>query len=166
MSLQLTVASLVLFPAIAAFAADKDYTKECFVYPEVIYGHKHSLAMTMDIIQPKKGNRAGIVFVVSGAWHSVMFSPWAAFSSDCAYSAFFDCRVLFDKGYTVFFVRHGDGSKFTKPEIVDDCRHAIRFIRFVAPRYDVDPDRLGALGASAGGHLALMLASTSDEGRA
>ena len=81
-----------------------------------------------------------------------------------AYSAFFDCRVLFDKGYTVFFVHHGDGSKFAMPEIVDDCRRAVRYIRFVASKYNVDPDRLGELGASAGGHLALMLASTSDEG--
>jgi len=64
----------------------------------------------------------------------------------------------------VFFVRHGDGSKFPMPEIVDDCRRAIRFIRLSAKKYNVEPDRLGALGGSAGGHLALMLATTSDEG--
>ena len=147
MSLKLTVACLVLFPAIAAFAADKDYSKECDVYPEVIYGHKYSLAMTMDVIQPKKGNGAAIVFVVSGAWHSVQFAPWAAFSNDCAYSAFFDCRVLFDKGYTVFFVRHGDGSKFAMPEIVDDCRQAVRWIRFVA-EIQRRSRPAGALGAA------------------
>ena len=31
-------------------------------------------------------------------------------------------------------------------------------------KYNVDPDRLGSLGGSAGGHLSLMLATTSDEG--
>jgi formylglycine-generating enzyme required for sulfatase activity/dienelactone hydrolase len=43
-------------------------------------------------------------------------------------------------------------------------RRSIRFIRANAKKYGVDPERLGALGGSAGGHLALMLATTSDEG--
>jgi formylglycine-generating enzyme required for sulfatase activity/acetyl esterase/lipase len=155
---------LFLCTGIAARAAEKDYSKETDVYTDVVYGHKFALAMTMDIIQPKKGNGAGIVWIVSGAWHSGIFPPQAAFSPDYPYSAFFDCRVLLDKGFTVFFVRHGDGSKFTMPEIVDDVHRSIRFIRANAQKYGVDPDRLGSLGGSAGGHLSLMMATTSDEG--
>ena len=104
------------------------------------------------------------MWIVSGAWHSGLFPPWAAFSPDYPYAGFFDCRALLDKGFAVFFVRHGDGSKFPMPEIVDDCRRAIRFLRLNARKYNVDPDRLGALGGSAGGHLVLMLSTTSDEG--
>ena len=164
------VCVVLLLPAALAQAqgnkneAHRDYNKEMDVFTDVVYGHKYALAMTMDIAQPRKGNGAGVVWLVSGAWHSGLFPPYTAFSPDYPYSAFFDCRALLDKGFAVFFVRHGDGEKFTMPEIVDDCRRAIRFIRLNAKKYGVDPDRLGSLGGSAGGHLSLMMATTSDEG--
>jgi formylglycine-generating enzyme required for sulfatase activity/acetyl esterase/lipase len=164
MIVRFAVVGLLLGAGIAATAADKDYSKDFDVYTDVVYGHKHALAMTMDVLQPKKGNGAAVVWIVSGAWHSGLFPPQAAFSSSYPYAGFFDCRALLDKRFAMFFVRHGDGEKFTMPEIVDDCRRSIRFIRLNARKYGVDPERLGALGGSAGGHLAMMLATTSDEG--
>ena len=161
----LAVFSLFLCRGVAANAADhKDYFKEVDVHTDVIYGHKYALAMTLDVLQPKKGNGAGVVWIVSGAWHSGVFPPEAGFSSTYPYAAFFDCRALLDKGFAVFFVRHGDGSRFLLPEIVDDVRRSIRFLRLNAKKYGVDPERLGALGGSAGGHLALMLAAAADDG--
>jgi dipeptidyl aminopeptidase/acylaminoacyl peptidase len=50
------------------------------------------------------------------------------------------------------------------PEIVEDVRRSVRFIRFKAKEFGVDPERLGVLGASAGGHLTLVLATTGDDG--
>jgi formylglycine-generating enzyme required for sulfatase activity/acetyl esterase/lipase len=159
------IVCLFLCPGIAAIAAEKDYSKDVEVSTDVVYGHKFALAMTMDVLRPKKNaNGAGIVFIVSGSWHSVLFPPEFAFSSTYPYSALFDCRALFDKGFTVFIVRHGSGERFLLPEIVDDVRRSVRFIRYNAQKYGVDPDRLGAFGGSAGGHLTMMLATTSDEG--
>jgi len=155
----------VLCAAAPAFAGARNYNKDFDVYTDIVYGHEYALAMTMDAVVPKKGgNGAAVVWIVSGGWHSGLFPPWAAFSPDYPYAGFFDCRALLDKGFAVFFVRHGDGSKFPMPEIVDDCRRAIRFLRLNARKYNVDPDRLGTLGGSAGGHLVLMLSTTSDEG--
>ena len=163
--IKFAIGCLFLCPGIAATAADtKDYSKEVEVDTDVVYGHKFALAMTMDVLRPKKANGAGIIWIVSGAWHSGLFPPHAAFSSAYPYAGFFDCRALLDKGFTVFFVRHGDGSRFLLPEIVDDVRRSIRFIRINAKKFGVDPERLGALGGSAGGHLALMMATASDEG--
>jgi formylglycine-generating enzyme required for sulfatase activity/pimeloyl-ACP methyl ester carboxylesterase len=159
------IVCLFLCPGLAARAADKDYSKDVEVSTDVVYGHKFALAMTMDVLRPRKNaNGAGIVLIVSGAWHSVVFPPESAFSSAYPYSAWFDCRALFDKGFTLFIVRHGSGERFLLPEIVDDVRRSIRFIRYNAQKYGVDPDRLGSIGASAGGHLSMMLATTSDEG--
>ena len=159
------IVCLFLFPGLAVMAAEKDYSKDVEVSTDVVYGHKFALAMTMDVLRPRKNaNGAGIVLIVSGAWHSVVFPPESAFSSSYPYSAWFDCRALFDKGFTLFIVRHGSGEKFLLPEIVDDVRRSIRFIRYNAQKYGVDPDRLGSIGASAGGHLSMMLATTSDEG--
>ncbi len=43
------------------------------------------------------------------------------------------------------------------PGNLDDVREAVRWIRRHSSDYGIDPDRLAVLGASAGGHLALML---------
>jgi acetyl esterase/lipase len=48
------------------------------------------------------------------------------------------------------------------PTNVMDCKNAVRFLRKNAEKYGVDPDRIGVIGGSAGGHLALMVAYTTD----
>ncbi|MCY3017554.1 MAG: SUMF1/EgtB/PvdO family nonheme iron enzyme [Planctomycetota bacterium] len=158
------IISFATLCAIACLTTTVRAAEDVQISPDVVYDHKFGLAMTMDVLKPKNANGAAIVFLVSGAWHSTWFPPEAALSKTYPYAGWFDCRPLFDKGFTVFIVRHGSGEKFLLPEIVDDVRRSVRFIRLSAKRFGVDPERLGALGASAGGHLALMLATTSDEG--
>ena len=46
------------------------------------------------------------------------------------------------------------------PACVEDCKAAVRWLRANAGRYRIDPDRVGAVGLSAGGHLACLLAVT------
>lgn len=124
---------------------------------DVTYGHKDGLALTMDVVTPKepKPNGAGVLWIQSGGWYSGWAPPEALLPA---------CRPLTDKGFTVFIVRHGSAPKYTMPEAVEDVRRAVRFIRLEAKDLGVDPGRLGAYGGSAGGHLALMLATASDEG--
>ncbi len=51
------------------------------------------------------------------------------------------------------------------PRNLHDCKTAVRFLRKHAGEYHIDPDRIGAIGGSAGGHLVAMLATTSrDDG--
>ncbi len=126
--------------------------------PDVVYGHKHGLAMTLDVVTPnEKPNGAGVLFMVSGGWHS-RWTPPAATKQFC--------KPLSEAGFTVFVVRHGSSPKFKIPECVDDVRRAVRFVRLNAKQYAVDPERLGVYGFSAGGHLSLMLGCTSDAGNA
>jgi len=42
----------------------------------------------------------------------------------------------------------------------------VRFIRYNAAKYGVNPDRLGIMGSSSGGHLALVVAASGTEGKA
>jgi acetyl esterase/lipase len=62
-------------------------------------------------------------------------------------------------------VRHGSSPYFKVPDAVGDVRRALRYIRYHAAKFVVDPDRLGVFGNSAGGHLALMLGTASDDGQ-
>jgi len=47
------------------------------------------------------------------------------------------------------------------PRNVQDCKTAIRFLRVNAEKYGIDPERIGVIGGSAGGHLAAMVAVTN-----
>ena len=64
----------------------------------------------------------------------------------------------------MFAVRHGSSPRYSIPEAIADVRRAVRFVRSEAHEYSVDPERLGVMGMSAGGHLALVLGTTGDDG--
>jgi acetyl esterase/lipase len=112
---------------------------------DVIYGRKYGVALTMDVLKPEKQNHAAIVYVVSGGWFS------AHEVINVGY-----CNDALKRGYTVFAVVHGSQPKFTIPEILLDMSRSVRFIRHHAADYGIDPERIGIMGGSAGGHLSLM----------
>src|SRR6185312_7577782 len=64
---------------------------------------------------------------------------------------------------TVFAVVHGSQPRYTIPDILTDMNRAVRFIRFHAQDYRIDPDRLGIFGGSAGGHLSMMQGTAGTE---
>jgi len=124
---------------------------------DVVYGHKDGMALTFDVVKPAKSNGAGILWIQSGGWYSNWVEPkgWLAVG-----------KGFTDKGFTLFIVRHGSAPKYTVPEAIDDVRRSVRFIRGRAKDFGVDPERLGVMGSSAGGHLSLMLGTTGDDGDA
>jgi acetyl esterase/lipase len=125
---------------------------------DVIYGRKFGTALTMDVFTPKKdANGAAIVLVVSGGWVS---DPNAI---DGPLFGQFLAEPI-KRGYTVFAVVHASQPMFTIPHAVGDVNRAIRFIRHNAKTYNIDPDRIGITGASAGGHISLMLGTAGDAG--
>lgn len=63
-------------------------------------------------------------------------------------------------GYVCASVNYRLG-KDAWPTNLQDCKNAIRFLRKNAAAYQVDPERLGVIGGSAGGHLALMVGLTA-----
>lgn len=48
------------------------------------------------------------------------------------------------------------------PAQIHDCKAAIRWLRANAAKYNIDPDRIGVVGTSAGGHLVAMLGTSGD----
>ncbi|TWU04125.1 alpha/beta hydrolase family protein [Neorhodopirellula pilleata] len=123
---------------------------------DVVYGHKLGLAMTCDVFAPnEKTNGAAVLFMVSGGWYSQWSPP------EQTQVRF---KPLTDQGFTVFAVRHGSSPKFSISEAVADVRRSVRFIRANAERFQIDPNRIGVFGMSAGGHLSLMLGTASDDG--
>ncbi|MCA9075028.1 MAG: alpha/beta hydrolase [Planctomycetaceae bacterium] len=133
------------------------------VTPDVVYGHKAGMALTFDVITPRENAKnVGVLFMVSGGWVSFWFPPEHVV--DMQARPFNNLAALSEEGYTLFLVRHGSSPYFKVPDAVSDVRRAVRYIRLHAGEYGVDPNRLGVVGGSAGGHLSLMLGTTGDDG--
>jgi acetyl esterase/lipase/predicted amidohydrolase len=137
-------------PLIATPAQEPSYSRK----EDVIYGRKFGTALTMDVFTPRPGaNGAGVILVVSGGFFSAHEAINPAF-----------IHPLLDRGYAVFAIVHGSQPRYTVDEIVADLNRAVRFVRHHAREYGIDPGRIGVTGASAGGHLALMLGTAGRRG--
>lgn len=148
--LLLVTGVLLTAAPVASAADDPGFTRQ----EDVIYGRKSGTALTMDVFRPKKdANGAAVIIVVSGGF----FSSHGSILPGMA-------KPLLDRGDTVFAVVHGSQPRYTVPEIIEDMHRAVRFIRHHAKDYGIDPERIGVTGASAGGHLSLILGTAGDKG--
>lgn len=66
-------------------------------------------------------------------------------------------------GVTAFVLRYRLGAGHPYPEPLLDAQRAIRLVRARAAEFRVDPQRIGIIGFSAGGHLAAMTATAFHE---
>jgi len=157
LSASLFALALLLLPLLPAPAetapaeTSSDYSRT----EDVVYGRKFGVALTFDVIQPAKPNGYAILSMVSGAWKSNHDSI-----NPKGYAPYLD------RGYTIFAVCHGCQPKFTIPEIDEDINRAVRFIRHNAAKWNINPDKLGVTGGSAGGHLSLTLGTMGGPGKA
>lgn len=71
------------------------------------------------------------------------------------------------EGIHGFVVKYRLGSRgYRHPSMLQDAARAVRWVRAHAAEWGVDPDRIGIMGSSAGGHLASTLLTHHDEGDA
>ena len=131
---------------------------------DVIYGRKFGMALTMDVFEPPRKNGFGVIFLVNGAWYSSHDPVTIPFPFPCVTPD--NYKPYLDSGYTVFAVVTSSAPKFSIPEIIEDLPRAVRFIRYNAAKFGVNPERLGVLGSSSGGHLALMMGTRGAQGPA
>jgi len=68
--------------------------------------------------------------------------------------------LLARRGYVAATVSYRLVPTARFPAQIEDCKAAVRWLRANATKYDVTPDRIGAIGPSAGGHLACLLGVT------
>jgi len=124
------------------------------ITPDIIYGHAGGVELVMDLARPtgNDGPYPAIVFFHGGGWqqgHKSHMHRWL--------------RKFASAGYVAVSVGYRFAPKFKWPSQVHDAKAAVRYLRANASTFDVDPDRIGAMGESAGGYLALMLGVTGPE---
>jgi acetyl esterase/lipase len=65
-------------------------------------------------------------------------------------------------GYAVARINYRLSQHAIFPAQIEDCKAAVRYLRANAQKYNLDPNRFGVWGASAGGHLVALLGTTGD----
>ena len=69
-------------------------------------------------------------------------------------------QTLAANGYVAVTITYRLRDEAIFPAAIQDCKAAVRWLRANAKRLGVDPERIGATGLSAGGHLAALLATS------
>jgi acetyl esterase/lipase len=72
------------------------------------------------------------------------------------------CRKFARRGYVAVTIDYRLSPKHRWPAHIHDCKAAVRWLRAHATEYGIDGERIGAVGSSAGGHLAQFLGVTND----
>lgn len=88
-----------------------------------------------------------IVWVNGAAWRGAPHNLMAA-----------ELQYLADAGYAVACIYYRGTHQGKFPTQLIDVKTAIRFLRANAEKYNIDPERVGVIGRSAGGHLASFCA--------
>jgi acetyl esterase/lipase len=69
---------------------------------------------------------------------------------------------MVSQGFAVVDVGYRLSGEAIFPAQIQDCKAAVRWIRANAKKYSLNPDRIGAWGSSAGGHLVALLGTAGD----
>jgi acetyl esterase/lipase len=127
----------------------------------VIYGMYSGFALLLDVWRPERSNGYGIVFIAGSGWQAPLGYDATPLK---------ETQIplwgppLVRAGYTVFAINHRAAPRFHYPAAVHDVQRAVRFVRHHSKAYGVDPDRLGGLGGSSGGHLMGLVSTLAAPG--
>ncbi|HEX8373398.1 MAG TPA: alpha/beta hydrolase [Chthoniobacterales bacterium] len=96
-----------------------------------------------------KGRHPLIIWIHGGGWAqgSKEHTPAAA---------------IIAQGYAVASINYRLSQHATFPAQIQDCKAAVRWLRANAEKYQINPDRIGVWGTSAGAHLAALLGTTGE----
>ncbi|HEX3314378.1 MAG TPA: alpha/beta hydrolase [Gemmataceae bacterium] len=113
----------------------------------VAFGTGGGMPLKLDLCRPVKGTKPYpvVVCIHGGAWETG--------DRTAHYGTI---QNLARAGYFAVSVDYRLAPKYPWPAQIEDVKCAIRFLRSKAKDWDLDRDRIAALGDSAGGHLALM----------
>ena len=123
---------------------------------DVVYAEYGTRKILVDIFRPAKAMIAqpAVVVVHGGGWLKGDKTKFRSLALDIAKGGFVTAAIEY---------RLGDEARF--PAAMHDCSAAVRFLRANAEQYNIDPNRIAAVGGSAGGHLVGLMASASNDRR-
>jgi len=146
----LAAAAVTAVSAVPAVAAPASATGSIQVSGNLQYGWAGGQPLLLDAYLPAPAGtaRPAVMLVHGGSWRVGGKGDFAA-----------EAMRFAELGWAAFSIDYRLVSASAFPAEVDDVASAVRWVRAHAADFGVDPARIGALGASAGGHLVGMLAT-------
>lgn len=143
---------LLLLTSLACAEVPKEYTPPAGIRMEkdVSYIPDGDEAQKLDIYLPEKSPEKPLPLIVH-----IHGGGWRAGSK-------FPCAVanMVPKGYVVASIEYRFSQKAIFPAQIQDCQAAIRWLRAHSQQYNIDTDKVGVVGGSAGGHLSSLVGTS------
>ena len=137
-------------------AADPPIPEGIVVYHDLSYREGKSRQWKLDLAMKKDLSgkpRPGIVVIHGGGWIEGDKSSFASREHGVP-GNIVDFAEL---GFVAATINYRLAGEAPFPAALEDCKNAVRWLRAHARDYNLDSDRIGAYGNSAGGHLAMLL---------
>ena len=122
---------------------------------DVTYCTVDGVELKMDVYYPSENNGRFPVamYVHGGGWHKGDKGGGAGAA---------DLPQLQEAGFLVVAVNYRLAPEYLFPAMIEDVKCAVRSLRAHADEYNLDPNRIGVWGGSAGGHLVALLGTTDE----
>lgn len=118
------------------------------VEKDVTYGRVDDVDLKLDVAKPatSDGPVPAIVCIHGGAWMSGSKNDYEPV-----------LRQFAAAGFVAVAVEYRFAPKYKWPSQIEDVKCAVRYLRTHAKELGIDPEKIGAIGDSAGAHLSLLL---------
>ncbi|MEJ2151260.1 MAG: alpha/beta hydrolase [Chloroflexota bacterium] len=128
-------------------ASNQQPSGEVEIARDLVYARMGGRALALDLYWHPGAGRPEplVVWIHGGAW-MMGDKSWVP-----------PTLPLLAEGFAMASIDYRLSQEAIFPAQIEDCKAAIRWLRANAARYNLDPDRVGAWGESAGGHLAALL---------
>ena len=127
----------------------------------ITYGKAGETELKLDLARPEgDGPFPAIVFIHGGGWYQGSRQGYGAQIQEAARRGYVAATISYR------LMQFDDSEKKTTtatpifPAQIHDAKAAIRWLRANADKYNLDPNRIGVTGGSAGGHLSLLVGLT------
>ncbi|MCM8776973.1 MAG: alpha/beta hydrolase [Candidatus Omnitrophica bacterium] len=121
------------------------------VIKDIVYAEADGEKLLMDIYIPESQKPLPLVVWIHGG-------GWSKGSKENCYPALH----LLPYGYAVASINYRLTGIASFPAQLEDCKSAIRYLRANGAKYNLNTEKIGVWGPSAGGHLAALLGTTGD----
>ncbi len=149
------IAALISCRSVLAQRVPPALADKIAVETDVEYGKAGERSLKLDVIRPKQESpepRPCIVWIHGGGWQNGNKSSGTQRLGALVSSGDY---VGVSVGYRLTDVA-------SWPAQIHDCKAAIRWVRANAKKYNINPDKMGVWGSSAGGHLVSLLGTSGD----
>lgn len=117
----------------------------------VVYGRANGQDLKLDLAMPRSGGPFPALITIPGGGWEWIAQPESMHILD---------EMLAEHGFAAAEVAYRLAPRDKYPAQIEDCKAAVRWLRANAAKYNIDPERIGALGFSSGAQLACLLGVT------